>query len=119
MCERFFAKTICLFLLICPYFSQAEQHPGEFAASITSHVQIQYLLFTPEGYKKAEGKVWPSIQASREICRHRTDELSNGYNGVGFSFKGDADLGISRRKGRTCAGFGHPRFDSRAHRSRE
>jgi hypothetical protein len=52
MCDRFFARTICLFLLIGPYFSQAGQHPGEFAASITSHVQMQYLLFTPEGYEQ-------------------------------------------------------------------
>jgi len=61
MCDRFFVRTICLFLLIGPYFSQAGQHPGEFAASITSHVQMQYLLFTPEGYEQAEGKIWPLI----------------------------------------------------------
>jgi predicted peptidase len=30
MCEGFFPKTICLFLLIGPYFSQAEQHPGDY-----------------------------------------------------------------------------------------
>jgi poly(3-hydroxybutyrate) depolymerase len=61
MCDRFFARTICLFLLVGPYFSLAEQRPGEFAASITSHVHVRYLLFTPEEYEKAEGKIWPLI----------------------------------------------------------
>jgi hypothetical protein len=57
MCNRFLARTIYLFLLIGPYFSHAEQHPGEFAASVTSHVNMRYLLFTPEGYEKADGKI--------------------------------------------------------------
>src|SRR5260221_3001378 len=61
MCDRFFAMMICLFLLAAPDWLQAEQHSAEFVGTVTSHVQMRYLLFTPKAYENAGGKKWPLI----------------------------------------------------------
>src|SRR5258707_10429092 len=61
MCDRFFAMMICLFLLADPDWLQAEQHSAEFVGTVTSHVQMRYLLFTPKAYENAGGKKWPLI----------------------------------------------------------
>jgi predicted peptidase len=61
MCDRFFAMMICLFLLADPDWLQAEQHSAEFVGTVTSHVQMGYLLFTPKAYENSGGKKWPLI----------------------------------------------------------
>jgi predicted peptidase len=58
MYDRFFAMMICLFLLTDPYWLQAEQHSAEFAGTVTSHVQMRYLLFTPKAYENSGDKKW-------------------------------------------------------------
>ena len=52
---------ICLFSLVDPYCLQAEQHSAEFVGTVTSHVQMRYLLFTPKGDENSGGKKWPLI----------------------------------------------------------
>src|SRR5260370_7911941 len=75
MCDRFFSMMICLFLLADPDWLQTEQHSAEFVGTVTSHLQMRYLLFTPKAYENAGGKKWPLIVylpwriASRKGCR--------------------------------------------------
>ena len=78
---------ICLFLLADPDWLQTEQHSAEFVGTVTSHLQMRYLLFTPKAYEDAGGKKWPLIVylpwriASRKGCRaaERTGLWSAGH----------------------------------------
>jgi hypothetical protein len=65
MRHRLFQLMACLGLLIVPFLSAAEQHPEEFVGTVTSHVTIHYLLFTPEGYKEAAGFEWRSRDSGK------------------------------------------------------
>ncbi len=84
MCDRFFSMMICLFLLADPDWLQTEQHSAEFVGTVTSHLQMRYLLFTPKAYENAGGKKWPLIVYLHGGSRRGKDVEQLGEPGFGL-----------------------------------